>query len=152
MPALVPPDSTAFRVLDLIADSYDPVLALLALAAPAIDRGSRSWMALLRYYAALGTGLGVVYLVQAADQRFGLWPAAGLDYSTHVAFAVSVATSAYLWRRRWLAPLLASLGAYAVLILLLRYHAALDLLAAAAVGLPTTAAGHVLLRRRSSDW
>ena len=100
MPALVAPDSTAFRVLDLIADSYDPVLALLALAAPAIDRGSRSGMALLRYYAALGIGLGVVYLVQAADQRFGLWPAAGLDYSTHVAFAVSVATSAYLARAR----------------------------------------------------
>jgi hypothetical protein len=145
----MPPDSTAFRVLDFIADSFDPILALFALAAPAIAHTARRWAARLRYYVALATGIAVVYLVQAADRRLGLWSALGLDYSTHSAFAASVATSAWFWRRRWLLPLLAGLGAYAALILLLRYHRALDILTAAAVALPTTAASHVLLGARA---
>jgi hypothetical protein len=139
----MPPGSAAFRVLDFIADSVDPLLALLALFAPLIHRAPRLWGAVVRYYVCSGVGVGLVYVVAAVDSRFGLWSAIGLDYSTHTAFAVSVAASACFWNWLWLRPLLAVLIAYAALILFLGYHGILDILTAGAVALAGTAASHV---------
>jgi hypothetical protein len=138
----MPPESAAFRVLDFLADSVGPGLALLALLAPVIRRASGSWGAVLRYYVASGIAVALVYIVQAIDSRFGLWFSLGLDYSTHTAFAVTVVTSACFWNRRWLQPLLAILIGYAALILLLGYHGIVDILTAAAVSLAGTVASH----------
>ena len=146
----MPPESAAFRGLDFIADSVDPLLALFALLAPAIHRARRSWVTILRYYASSAVGLAIVYLVAAVDGRFGLWSSIGLDYSTHTAFAVSVATSAWVWNRRWLWPLLGILAAYAALTLFLGYHGIPDILTAAAVAPAGTIAGHSLSVRRGA--
>lgn len=131
-------DSPLFRVLDFVADSFNVAITLLALAAPALRSAWRSWGAALRYFAATLAGLGVVYGVQALDQRFGLWPAWGLDYSTHMAYAVALATSVACWDRRWARALAAAVCGYALLIFVLGYHGPADVLTAAAVAGPAT--------------
>ena len=138
------PDSLWFRALDPVADAFNPALTLLALAVLGL-RGSwrGAWRgawpgcpAALRYVAAALAGLGVVYGVAALDARFGLWSALGLDYSTHTAYAVSLATTIACWDRRWARPLALALGGYALLILLLGYHGPADVLTAALVAAP----------------
>jgi hypothetical protein len=135
------------RLLDSAADAYNPLLTLLALGAPWLPP-RRRWPAALRYYAAAAAGIAVVYLVMAADNRFDLWGSLGLDYSTHFAFATSLVVSMALLRPRWTMPLALSLLGYFVLILVLRYHGALDLLSAALVVLPFPWLGHRWLLAR----
>ena len=135
------------RVLDSVADSYNPLLTLLALAAPWLpDR--RRWPAAIRYYAAAVLGIAVVYLVMGLDNRFGLWRSLGLDYSTHFAFASSLVVSLSLLHRRWALSLLLSLVAYFFLALAMRYHGVLDLLSAGAIAAPAAWLAHRWLRGR----
>lgn len=125
--------------LDIIADAVNPVLALLALAFPWLDReairrcGSR-WS----FWTRTLLSLAVVYAIMLADERFRLWPVLGLDYSTHTAFAVAIITSVSAMNRRWLFVLAPVFLAYAELMIYLGYHSSLDILAAALVIAPTT--------------
>jgi hypothetical protein len=123
------------RVLDSVADAYNPLLTLLALAAPWLP-SRRCWLAAVRYYAAAGLAIAVVYLVMALDNHFGLWRSVGLDYSTHFAFASALVVSLSLLHRRWALPLLLSLIAYFFLALAMRYHGVLELLSAGAIAAP----------------
>ena len=125
--------------LDIIADAVNPVLALLALAFPWLDReairrcGSR-WS----FWTRTLLSLAVVYAIMLADERFRLWPVLGLDYSTHTAFAVAIITSVSAMSRRWLFVLAPVFLAYAELMIYLGYHSSLDILATALVIAPTT--------------
>ncbi len=120
--------------LDLIADAVNPVLALLALVFPWLDReairrcGSR-WS----FWTRTLLSLAVVYAIMFADERFRLWSGLGLDYSTHTAFAVVIITSMSAMNRRWLFVLVPVLVAYAALMIYLGYHSLLDILTTALV-------------------
>ncbi len=132
------PGSPLFQALDSVADSFDVVLTLLALAAPWLWRSWKGVRAAASYFLAALAGLGVVYGVMALDSRYGLWPSMGLDYSTHTAYAVSLATSIVAWDRRWTRVLVAAVLVYFLLIAVLGYHGPLEMLMATAVAGPAT--------------
>jgi hypothetical protein len=127
------PNATAFRVLDFAADAFDVVLTLLALAVPWLQRPWRGWPAAGSYVLAGLAGLGVVYGAQALDLWWGLWSVWGLDYSTHTAYAVSLATSIASWHRRWTWSLGAAVLGYGVLLMMLGFHGLVDILTSAAL-------------------
>ncbi len=130
------PDSFWYRALDLVADAFDVALTLLAIAAPRLRGTWRGWLPAVRYVVAGLVGLGFIYGVAALDAHFGLWPAVGLDYSTHTAYAVSLATTIICWDRLWRTPLVVALCGNALLILVLGYHGPLDIVTAAMVAAP----------------
>jgi hypothetical protein len=129
-----------YQVLDSIADAFDPLLALAALGAPWLRRPIALRTALL-YYLSGGAAVGLVYVIRALDARYQLWTGAGLDYSTHSAFAAAVATSLAAFDRRWLWPLLVALLLYFSLVLFMRYHRLLDVASSALIA----AAGALVL-------
>ena len=128
-----------YESLDIIADSVNPVLGLLALVFPWLDREAiRKCGSRRSFWTRTLLSLAVVYAILFADERFRLWPILGLDYSTHTAFAVAIITSMSAMNRRWLFLLAPVLMAYAALMIYLGYHSLLDVLAAALVIAPTT--------------
>ena len=123
-----------------IADAISPLLALLALLNPVLRPPLADRSTVRRYLAATALGVAGIYLIAAMDFALGLWSRAGLDYSTHTAFATTLAIS--LWRSRpgWGWALAAVLLLNAALILALGFHSLGDIvtstIAAAAVTLP----------------
>jgi hypothetical protein len=70
-------------------------------------------------------GLLVTYALMILDNQFKIWPAAGLDYSTHSAFAVSFTLALYLLHHwAWFIVL----GVYGVFMDYLGYHSWLDMI------------------------
>jgi len=129
----------------LAAELVIPLLAVCTLAWPVYVRRPRRWW---RFWIPVLAALGLVYAVLGLDRAFGLWASVGLDYSTHTAFAVALATSLLVLdlRTAWVAvPLLV---AYACLMLLLGYHKLLDVLTTAAVLAPLSWACHRAARAR----
>lgn len=126
----------------LAADLVNPALALCLIAA-----GLRA-RAPVRYWIGVGGGLALVYAVLGLDHALRIWDAWGLDYSTHTALAVSVATSLVRLDRRWLWPVAPALVGYAVLLERLGYHSYADVATAAAVTAPATWLVHRAARKR----
>ena len=120
------------RFLDAIADSFNPLLAILALVAPLIRR-PRTFRATALCYFSTGAAIAMVYVVRAIDAGQQIWASAGLDFSTHSAFAASLTTSIGAFRRRWLTFLVPLLIAYFCLLMILRYHGLLDILTSASL-------------------
>jgi hypothetical protein len=119
-----------YRILDAVADSFNPLLAFVALAIPLLHK-PRNLRATIAYYVSTGAAIGFVYLVRALDDRYLLWTSLGLDYSTHSAFAASLVVSIGAVYRRWLAPLVCAAIAYFSLELVMRYHGLADILSSA---------------------
>jgi len=120
---------TAF--LGVLADSFNPLLAIIALAIPFLRR-PRSVRATIAYYLSTGAVIGIVYLVRFIDSRNQIWASFGLDYSTHSAFAASLAASIGAFDRRWAVPLALAVLLYFALEIFMRYHGILDILSSAA--------------------
>jgi membrane-associated phospholipid phosphatase len=124
----------------LIADTLAPLLALLALLNPAIRPSLGDRRAIRRYLGVTALGVTGIYLIAALDFTLGLWSGAGLDYSTHTAFATTLAISLWRSRPRWGWALGAVLLVNALLILGLGFHSLGDVvtstIVAAAVTLP----------------
>lgn len=130
-----------YAALDVLADSHNPLLAVVALAlivsAVAQRRGR---LALLRLAGVLAA-LAVVYGFKLADDRLGLWPRFGVDYATHTAVALAAATYLVAQAPRLWAFWIASFAGYTWLVLHQRYHTPADLLSTcAAVAGPLLAA------------
>jgi hypothetical protein len=89
-----------------------------------------------------------VYAALWLDNQHHLWQRFGLDYSTHSAFAASVALSLGTLRRTWAGALAGSVILYFGLVLALGYHGMGDILAAAALAAATTGLAHWSLRQR----
>lgn len=119
-----------------MADVFNPALTLLALAAPRLRGTWRGWLPALRYVVAGLAGLGLIYGVAALDAHFGLWPAVGLDYSTHMAYAVSLATTIICWDRRWRTLLAVAICGHALLMIVLGFHSPEDLATTAVIATP----------------
>jgi acid phosphatase family membrane protein YuiD len=121
---------TTYNVLGAIANSFNPLLALLALSVPFL-RKPRTLPSTIAYYLATGAAIGIVYLVRAIDDRNHIWASVGLDYSTHSAFAASLAASIAAFHRRWTAPLAIAVVLYFALEIFMRYHGLADIFSSA---------------------
>ena len=118
---------TTYELLDRIADSVNPTLALLALSVPWLRRYRLEPPSSGARIAGAMTCVGIAYVGQAIDRITGIWPTLGLDYSGHSAVCVALLVSlAHLgggWGR-------ASIGigaAYAALMMYQRYHTFADI-------------------------
>jgi len=101
------------------------------------------------YYLATALGLAGIYAVAGVDAVFSLWGRCGLDYSTHTAFAVSLALSIGRARPRWAWALGITLLAYAVLIVVLGFHGVADVVTSGVVAVLVTLPWSLTLGRRS---
>jgi hypothetical protein len=140
-----------YAILDLVADSVNPALALLTIFVAIVDWRAGRRRALLLM--ALPTLLGVasIYVVQALDRVFSLWQRYQGDYSTHTAFATTLAFSVAIWRPAWKVPVVGVWACYLALILFMRYHTISDVVVAALVALLVTVPWHLgarAVRRR----
>lgn len=122
--------AATYRLLDTVADSFNPLLALFAIAAPLV-RKPRRLRSTLAYYLSAGTAIAFVYLIRFVDQRQQIWSSFGLDYSTHSAFAASLVVSIASFLRRALLALVTCLILYFCLELVMRYHGILDIVSSA---------------------
>lgn len=115
----------SYDVLDSLADAVNPVLGVLSLIVPWSRK--RTWRAALLINVLTLMAVGLAYALQGIDRSLGLWSAAGLDFSTHTAVFCGIASS--LWHDGKSARVgVVALGvAYAVLMLIQRYHSLLDI-------------------------
>jgi len=121
---------TTHSVLGAIADLFNPLLAILALIIPFL-RTPRTARSTIAYYISTGAAIGIVYLIRFVDDRNQLWASFGLDYSTHSAFAASLAASIGAFDRRWATPLALAVVLYFALEIVMRYHGILDIVSSA---------------------
>lgn len=138
-----------YKLLDTVADSFNPLLALLAIAVPFL-RKPRSLRATLAFYLSAGIAIGVVYVVRFIDERQQIWSSFRLDYSTHSAFAASLVVSISTFLRRAWIPLSVSLVLYFCLELFMRYHGVLDILTSASLAAVVALLSHMALVRLSA--
>lgn len=131
--------------MDFVADSVNPALAIAAVAV-AVRQWRDSRRNAVRFAVATLLGLAGIYAVMAMDAKLALFAPRGGDYSTHSAFAASVAISIAIWRRRWAIAVLTVLLAYLILIVVMRYHSAADVAIAAIIGFAVTVPWHLASR------
>jgi hypothetical protein len=138
---------SARQVLHLLADTLDPLLALLALLHPAMrpPLGDRRTVRL--YFLTTALGLAGIYAVAAVDALFSIWGRWGLDYSTHTAFAVSLAISIGLARPRWGWAVGIVILAHSTLIVALGFHGLADVVTSGLVAALVTVPWHCVGRR-----
>lgn len=113
-------------MLSIVCETITPTLLIAVLALPWLYRGRLARAELVRLIA-VQTGLGMVatYSLMALDKQLGWWPNWGLDYSTHSAFALSLALpliKQHHWA--WIGLLLF----YGFCMQQLHYHSVLDML------------------------
>ena len=125
-----------YQQWDFIADVYTPALALFSLAL--LWQASRKTNFKSTFNSVLGLMLsvGFIYLMMFLDNALALWPALGLDYSTHTALAlVFVLFIAGQNLGLWVISAL-SMVLYAGLMIHQAYHTLLDILTTSIVVIP----------------
>ncbi|GAA5176718.1 hypothetical protein GCM10025771_12140 [Niveibacterium umoris] len=123
----------SYETLAAIANAYTPTIGLLWLACVLRAAFAQDWP-VAAWRLALGLAcVAICYAMMFADKALALWPAFGLDYSTHaaVSFAFVALLCTLLPRARWV--WIGSLVAYAGLMMIQRYHSLADILSTAAV-------------------
>lgn len=120
---------------------------LIVLVALAWMRRSRG-LCTGKFLAASAVALLVTYLLAHINRWFLLWPANPVFPSGHATFLACAATSIFLveWRTIFITLPLA-LG-YAVLLVLMKWHSALDVIGALVFAPPVALLCHSLLERR----
>lgn len=121
----------SYASVDAIADSVNPAVGVLALLLPWLRRTSTRYALVMNGLTVLAVAFA--YALQFIDAQLRLWASVNLDYSTHTAVFVAIASS--LWQHgRWLRGAVVVLGgAYASLMLYQRYHSWLDITSTALV-------------------
>jgi hypothetical protein len=122
---------STYETLDAIADSYIPLLAVLVLLLLLRE-------AALKHWCKLGAGLGltliglvITYGLMFLDMKLQIWPAFGLDYSTHTALAIVLTMLLVLMTNAFTALWIGLLLAYSALMLYQRYHTLEDIVVTA---------------------
>ncbi|MFC4307738.1 hypothetical protein ACFPN2_01475 [Steroidobacter flavus] len=134
---------------DAIADSYIPILALIALLWPWL-RWRGAWQRATLSIVATLVGIGYAYALSALDGKFGWWPALGLDFSTHTAVAIALVVALCAIKPQTWMAWTASLLAYFVLMVYQRYHTWADILTTAVVIAPPLIAARWRLARHQA--
>jgi hypothetical protein len=123
----------SYETLDAIADAYTPFLLAASLAMVLVAAIKAEWrLAGRRLLAVIGM-LAIAYGLMFLDRRFDLWPAFGLDYSTHTAVTVGLVAFLAVDKPRFAAVWATSLVAYFLLMLYQRYHTGADIATTAIV-------------------
>ncbi|MGF1528376.1 MAG: hypothetical protein ACFCBW_16485 [Candidatus Competibacterales bacterium] len=121
--------------LDLLADAYLPLLALLAIITLLRAVFLQHWRSLGRLVSILVSSLAIAYGLMLLDGQLALWRAFDLDYSTHTAVAMALVGFLSLATQGYVKALVASLILYLGLVIYQGYHTPLDVLTTAlAVG------------------
>ncbi|WP_431687601.1 hypothetical protein [Hahella sp. NBU794] len=125
-----------YEILDAIADSYNPLLGLVTLMLLGYTLWRRRWAAAGRLSLTLFGGLAIAYTVRWVDHTLDIWPALGMDYSTHSAVAIVITLSLIAAAPRLRIPAMSGLLGYALLMLYQEYHSVADILSTALVIAP----------------
>lgn len=115
-----------YQFIDMLCDSVNPLLLIATLAAAGRAFFLRRTRLVGWLMGSLIFGLAVTYGLFFLDRSLGLWAGFGGDYSTHTTFALAAALPLWLFvgfRRSLMVLLLV----YAVLMVIQRYHSALDI-------------------------
>ena len=129
--------------MELAADLVNPLLGLCMVLGACWCRCAGKLDHPWRYAIRSATGVGLVYAVSALDRAFGWWSSIRLDFSTHMAVAVSLATSLVVLNRGWVWFALPLLVVYAVWMRQLVYHTPADSLTSGGVSFALTALLHL---------
>lgn len=125
-----------YDTLDLIADVYSHFLLPLSAIALILIQCIRAAYCLKYQLLKLFIYLIYVYLVLAVDLVFNIWPAIGLDYSTHTAFSlVFVVLITEMNRPAGLATSASYIG-YLWLMVYLEFHTVADIVTTIIIVLP----------------
>lgn len=138
----------SYEFLDKMADAYTPLLGIVWLALVARSAISRRWRQGFWRLAFGLSALAIAYALMWADNASRWWPSMGLDYSTHAAVALALATAIGA-SSHWLRlPVILTVLAYFVLMLYQRYHTIADIAStSAAMAVPLAALTYALLDR-----
>jgi len=80
----------SYETLDAIADAYIPLLALISLLLIAVRLFKAQWKPAGRGMAGFIAVAFIAYGLMFLDRFLGIWPAVGLDYSTHTATSLGL--------------------------------------------------------------
>ncbi len=133
--------STAYAVLDPIADSVNPALTIAAIVAVVREWRANGWKAALLFAAVAGLGIGGIYVIKSMHFIRG--------YSSHTAYATSLVAS-MLARREWVRTLVVVWLAYLGLIIFVGYHTGLGVVVSAAIAIVVTLPWHLYRYRLRS--
>lgn len=122
---------TTYELLDLIADSVNPTLGVLALSLPWLPtyraRRPPPWIRV----AGAVLCIAIAYAGHALDALTNAWPAMGLDYSGHSAVCVALLVSLGHLGRGWVVASVVIGVAYAALMMYQGYHTLADIVTTA---------------------
>jgi len=120
-----------YQQLDFITDSYIPILFFITLSIFAMGFFRNGCKEQYLQLSSVILSVLIVYLVMAVDNRFKIWPAFDLDYSTHTALALVFVI--FLSSRGKLALMLSVLSfqLYIVLMIYQQYHTLADIFSTA---------------------
>lgn len=114
-------------LLAVVADLYTPLLGLYYLhSASRAEQGSKRILIYLLVF-----NLAIAWGGMLADRAGHIWPSWSLDYSTHTAVALALVISLSLSRPAQSVYWVASMLAYAGLMIMLGYHSAADIMTTA---------------------
>jgi len=125
----------SYETLDTIADSYIPVLLVLFVAGLAfkIYQSRTNFRTAITHIGFLSGLLVMSYGLMFFDNAVHLWPALGLDYSTHTAVALSLVFALCVSFPSQCKVFVISILLYALLMLYQRYHSILDIISTSVV-------------------
>lgn len=123
----------SYQILDKIADSYIPLLALFGLVSVFIPSGLR--IITDKFIRLLGLVL-LAYSFMYLDNYFGVFPSVGLDYSTHTALSLGLTYFLSWLHKQYKIYFLSVLVAYLLLMLYQQYHTVADIIATGIVMTP----------------
>lgn len=139
---------TTYELLDHIADSVNPTLALLAISMPWLPMYRASELPPWMRIAGAVSCVAIAYAGQAFDSLTGAWPSVSLDYSGHSAVCVALLVSLAQLSRRWMISTIAIGIAYAALMMYQRYHTFGDIVTTATpVGLASVVVWRLIFSR-----
>ncbi len=118
----------SYETLDTIADSVNPTLFVVSLLVIGNTVMTKRWRPAGMQVLSMLTGLIIVYGLMFTDNRLKIWPAFGLDYSTHTAVAIVLVAFLTVNAKKLTALWVGVLLAYFVLILYQKYHTLADII------------------------
>jgi hypothetical protein len=124
-----------YEQLDTIADAVNPALLVLSILIPLLTR-SEYRGGKIRFFLSSFLSLAAMFAIGWVDSTMGIWPAKGLDYSTHTGLATVYVIGISLWKRALIVPCAVVFLSYVALMIYQRYHTLADIATTAIVIVP----------------
>lgn len=142
----------SYETLDAIADAYIPSLAIISLILITAKLFTKQWKAAGIEITAFIVVALIAYGFMFLDRAMKIWPAFGLDYSTHTATALGLVMLLSFSMRKSAPFWISTLIAYILLMLYQRYHTVADIVTTAIlVGIPFGLILSFIFRPQRSD-